>query len=388
MYLSIFRRILPLVILFAISSCAPMPSLQTQPRMSGKRVKVGILRNTGIADIILNGSFDIKADKGRAFTYREGAYTVYASSRGISLNGIVSKAPIALKPYSEEGFITVNGKDYRGEIIVLINREGNLNIINELELEDYLCGVMKTEISPQWPVEALKAQAVVSRTYTLKNLGKFKEEGFDLTSTTDCQVYAGMAGESPQTNRAVQGTRGEVITYKGELIKAFFHANSGGYTEDVSRVWGMKGPALPYLKGRRSPYCRNSPHYEWSCTLSKKEIEGILRDAGYKVMGLRKIRISVKSRSGRGVQILLYHKGGRTEIQANRFRMLLGTGRIRSTLFQVRDKGEEIEFTGRGWGHGVGMSQWGAKNMAERGYSYKDIIKFYFPGTRLEKWDE
>ena len=392
MYSSILKRLFYIVSLFIFSSCIPLPQVPSfQYRGFPDKVKIGILQNVKKANIKVRGPFEMRVGTGRRVTvnqYNKGRiYIVKATHQGININGLISKDTIGLYPRSDKGKISVNKKRYRGAILIRFKNPGRINVINVLGIEYYLCGVMKPEISPSWPRDALKAQAVVSRTYTLRNLGKFSKEGFDLSSTPDCQVYAGIAGESQETNWAVRATRGEVVTYRGKLIKSFFHSNSGGFTEDVSQVWGMKGSPPSYLKGRASPYCKNSPHYQWKYQVSKTDIETALQKKGYKIRGIKKIRVSSYNRSGRAVMIHIYNQKSTIKMRANRFRIITGASKIRSTLFKIKDRGQDIEFSGRGWGHGVGMSQWGAKEMAKRGHNYKDIIKFYFPGTKVENWE-
>ena len=260
-----------------------------------------------------------------------------------------------------------------------------MKIINELGIEGYLYGVLPKEVSPSWPIEALKAQAVVSRTYVLNNIGRFEKKGYDLCSTYLSQVYGGVEVERPETTIAVEETRGEVLTYNGELAKVFFHSNSGGYTADVKYVWGMD---IPYLKGRKDKYSINSPQYRWKKRIKKDFILKKLRKEGYKIGKIKRIKLKGRTRSKRVKYFIIYTDKGKIKINSNRFRMICGPEIIRSTLIEnLEMKGDSFIFEGRGWGHGVGFSQWGARNMALEGYNYRKILRFYFPGTKIEKWD-
>jgi len=280
--------------------------------------------------------------------------------------------------------LNVNGKNYRG-IIYVENKGGKLNCINNLDIEDYLKGVLPAEVSPSWHIEALKAQAVVSRTYAFKNLGRFFDRGFDLCSTQISQVYKGADVEKEQTNLAVDVTKGEVLFYKGEVAKVFFHADAGGYTENPKYVWNS-GEVPRYLKGVREPRFLKSPYSKWKCKIFFDDLEKKLVKNGYDVGKIFRLKASDRTPSGRYKKIIVYSKKGKVKIPSNRFRTIVGSSKMRSTkIKRIKNKRKYAEIFGAGWGHGVGFSQWGAKALAEKGWSYRKILQFYFPGTRIRK---
>lgn len=347
-------------------------------------------------------------------------------------------------------------RPYRGKMLLRAEK-GALLLLNLLPLEDYLKGVIKLEVNPAWPQEALKAQIVVSRTYALKNLGRHKEEGFDFCATEHCQRYGGINAEDPRTNHLVESTRGVVLTYRGELASVVFHSESGGFTDSALNVWGKE---VPYLVAVSSSWEEDTPHARWRVSLTKEEIEKALRKAGYITENLEDLQF-VPGDNGRMKEVVLFTRRGRWVIPASRFREAVGVNVLLSTYFtvkredfvpgepspvitpkepsrpqdasQVRESrnllekedwtlediilflelrekerktqkiedhppetfartsweeekvigGEYFVFEGRGWGHGVGFSQWGAFGMARAGFRFPEILEHYFPGCKL-----
>ena len=273
----------------------------------------------------------------------------------------------------------VNGRPYRGSVEIW-NTPGGLQVVNQVGLEDYVRGVMKVEANPAWPMEALKAQAVVARTYALYERLVGPEGVFHLQSTTASQVYRGVSGEDPRSNMAVEATRGVVLTYQGLIIPAFYHAASGGRTEDAVEVWEKK---YPFIIGVEDPFSTVAPHHEWQVAISRSEIRQALADSGWRVGQIRGIETAGQTRSGRISMVRVLHDDGVLQIDGRGLRQILGPNRIRSTRFMSYPQDGEIVFAGQGWGHGVGMSQWGAKRMAELDHDFSGILKHYFPLAAL-----
>ena len=171
-------------------------------------------------------------------------------------------------------------------------RAGRLTVINELGLEDYINGILSKEVNPDWPLESLKAQAVISRTYVLKNLRKHEKQGFDVCTETHCQVYGGVESEDKRTSAAVAATRAEVLVYKGELAQSLFHASCGGHTENPNCVWTWESDAPEYLKGVKDDFCADSPHQLWTSTVGAGFIGSKLIKSGYKVGSVKNITTS------------------------------------------------------------------------------------------------
>jgi len=273
----------------------------------------------------------------------------------------------------------VNGNRYRGEIEVRINGD-EIKVINIIDLEEYLYGILKNEMSRTAPIEALKAQAVIARTFTLANLKKHEKEGYNLCSKIHCQVYKGVDTETDTIIQAVNSTKGQVLTYNGDIAKTFYHAWCGGITADAESVWGEN---IDYLKEVYDPFCGKMDNKNWSCTFSLAEIEAILNRNGFNIGNIYSIYPGSHSNCGRVKELVINHTNGITTISSNKFRLMVGSDKIWSTLFTIRVNGGKVTFEGRGKGHGVGLCQQGAIMMAELGYNYKQILGFYYPGVYL-----
>ncbi|MFQ5960649.1 MAG: SpoIID/LytB domain-containing protein, partial [Candidatus Methylomirabilales bacterium] len=286
-------------------------------------------------------------------------------------------ASFRLRP--DRSLFWMNRRLYRGNVEIW-NTSGGLQVINQVNLEDYVRGVMKVEADPEWPVEALKTQAVVARTYALYERLASPAALFHLHATTASQVYRGVNGEDPRTDRAVRATRGIVLAYRGRIIPAFYHAASGGRTEDAVEVWEKK---YPFIVGVEDPYSTIAPHQQWEASIPRSEIHEALERVGGRLGAILKIDVVRRTRSGRVSRMRIWDGAGFLEMDGKRFRQLLGPDRIRSTRFTVYADGPTILFVGHGWGHGVGLSQWGAKGMADLAYDYAAILKHYFPLAEL-----
>ncbi|MFQ5848003.1 MAG: SpoIID/LytB domain-containing protein [Candidatus Methylomirabilales bacterium] len=275
----------------------------------------------------------------------------------------------------DSGLFWINGRPYRGSVEVW-NTSGGLQIINQVSLEDYVRGVMKVEANPEWPVEALKTQAVVARTFALyERLGDPKAL-YHLQATTASQVYRGVSGEDPRCDVAVWATRGEVLTYRGRVIPAFYHAASGGRTEDAVEVWEKK---YPFIVGVKDPFSAIAPVHQWEVAIPRAEIRQALERFGWRLGEIQRVEVVRRTRSGRVSRLRIWDGAGVLDVDGKQFRQLLGPDRLRSTLFSIYPRDGEIVFIGQGWGHGVGLSQWGAKGMADLAYDYSRILKHYFP---------
>ncbi|MEW6555871.1 MAG: SpoIID/LytB domain-containing protein [Elusimicrobiota bacterium] len=284
--------------------------------------------------------------------------------------------------------ISVNGKKYKGDIIIKIINKKKIRVINELGLEEYLCGVLPKEVAPDWHEEALKAQAVVARTFALKNFNRHISSGFNLCNQTHCQVYTSSDAEDERSNKAVYETQGEVLVYDDKLISSFYHSSCGGRTEDIKNVWNTPSLENPeYLSSVKCGFCTKDKWYNWSAACSLKKITVCLKNSGYKIGTVKKIKTIGHTSSNRVKEILVEHSKGKLWLLSNRFRTAIGANIIRSTNFIVKTKNNIVYFNGHGWGHGVGMCQWGAKGMAEDGWDYKDILQHFYKGVKIKKFE-
>lgn len=315
-------------------------------------------------------------------------YLVKGNGGTIKIDGISFVSKVRIVSEGVGNRIRINGKRYRDNILIRC-KDGKLTVINEIGLEDYVAGILPREVNPKWPEESLKAQAVVSRTYALRNVRKHEADGFDLCSETHCQVYGGVETETPSTNAAVAETRGEVMTFEGKLAQTLFFACCGGYTEDPKYVWSWEAETPKYLKGRKDKYCENSPHEYWKNRIKGEFIRQRLAKAGFRIGDIENIRISGINRSGRAENLKIRHSEGTLTIKAAKFRLAVDAWLIKSTMFSnIVRYGDSFEFRGSGWGHGVGMCQWGAKVMADKRFKYTEILKYFYPGTEIERWEE
>ncbi len=258
-----------------------------------------------------------------------------------------------------------------------------IRLINAVGLKDYVASVVPSEY-PFPEIEGVKAQAVLVRTYALKSRGKYGD--YDLVDHVGSQVYRGIESETPTSRRAADETEGEVLTYHGALIEAVYSSSSGGHTADNDAIWS--GGPLPYLRGRQDPYDHAAPDHEWTTDVSRAELHRALsRHYGGTVTG---IEVGERSREGRVRTLRLLGSQPRT-VPANDLRLAVnrtfGSRLLRSTFFTMGAHGDRYYFRGRGFGHGVGMSQYGAREQARQGHSHRDILAFYFTDTRLERRD-
>lgn len=284
--------------------------------------------------------------------------------------------------FAASSAVYVNNKPYRGLAELNVTDKGIL-VINQLPLEEYLVGLINCEISSAWPIEAVKAQAIIARTYALNRKMARITSPYHLESSVIDQVYEGCLIEDSRARRAVSETEGEVLTYGGGIIQAFYHSSCGGRTEASENVWGA---SLPYLKGVDCQYCLTSPTATiWEYRVSLKEIEERLRSAGHMVSGLYDIQPGAVNSRGRLKQVALMASKGGGMITGDQFRKAVGYGVIKSTRFTLKNSKNELSFSGSGNGHGVGLCQWGAKQRALDGFVNREILSYYYPGTELKK---
>ena len=257
-----------------------------------------------------------------------------------------------------------------------------LLVINHVDVEDYLYGVLFYETPHYWPMETLMSQAITARTYALNRKNQMKNADFDLTSDTYSQVYGGKSGERWRTKWAVDLTKGKVLTYNGSIFPTYYHSTCGGHTEDANKVWGEN---IKPLKGVKCSYCSRAQGFNWKAMFSYKQIEECLNNYGIKCKDVSYIVKGQRDKSGRLETVRIKDEGGVKDIPSNKFRLALGGTRIRSTSFDIEITPKGIIFRGKGWGHGVGMCQWGAFGMAQKGYDHKQILSYYYPDSKIEK---
>ena len=449
-------------------------TITTSEAVQNFNVKVGVADGVTSGKVSGDGLTFTDA-KGKKGSVRNGA-VIKASGGGLAVGNAVLAMPVTATAKSGLGWEKVR---YRGRLI-FVRAGSGFTVVNEIDLENYIRGILKMEMSADWPFESLKAQAILARTYAVKNRGRFGKRGYDFDAGENSQVYRGVNAEDPRTDKAVTQTAGMVLTWDGQAADVFYHSDSGGATADVSQVWGG---VRPYLTVRKEAVEYTSPNSTWQTALSQQQINSILTKMKQNVGNVQSVAIALLDNAGRAVQLKFTGDRGAATVKAHDFRMAAGSRVIKSTNFQIsrsgavvpvltgtpaqtapqsapatprpaRQSGDDLiemtragiftsvelidmlthpekraeykaigyermkergdvppvsapkpeppagkpaptpppqtgsgdfVFTGRGWGHGVGLSQWGAKAMAERGMKCEDILAHYFPGTKIGK---
>ena len=309
---------------------------------------------------------------------------VRAGDSGLRIGETHFQSDAVLLQVQGEGIFRINARPYRGDLLLYQTSQGKITLVNRLDLEEYLVGALTSETDPRWPLEALKAHAVVSRTLTAHRIWISKGKAFDMTADTGTHLYYGVAAEHRRTWEAVQETRGEVLSYKGELFSATFHANCGGHTEDASELWSLKAE-IPPLKGQMDPYCRGLRHFHWEEKLSIRQLHEKLGEIGASLGDLQTMEVLERNRSGRVRQVRLAGNRGEQILTGRRLRELLGANLLRSLNFTATILGGSVFLKGFGWGHGVGFCQWGAYGAARAGRKSDEILQHYFPGAQRRR---
>jgi len=344
--------------------------------VGAEQVKVLIGEAQNNVPVKASGPFkvrDIATDK----TYklkRGGIFKLLKKNGKIIAGNVKSDKGLEIILKNDSDYFTFQRNDYNGKLLLLPAASG-MNVIEETDLESYLCGVLPYEMSYNWPLEALKAQAVAARTYTLKVLEEKKLPDFDLYSDIRSQVYKGGVDAEDSIKEAVNSTKGEVLKYNDKLFPTYYHANCGGHTD--APPW-MKKPIKP-LQGAKCGYCATSKSAHWTTTLSQETVERFMRNNG--IQGtLKKIKTGDTYSSGRSKTLHIITTKQKAYVQCNDFRMAVGSTKLKS-CFITDING--LTFTGRGYGHGAGMCQDGAKGMALAGKDYKEILNTFYPASDL-----
>ncbi len=340
------------------------------------------------------------------------SWTVVADTPGLRLvkpDGTRSERHFGISAVNvtENRFAMANGRRYRGRVNVIRDQFG-LTLMNRVPVESYLAGVIGGELGPRRPDEreAMLAQAVVSRSFALKNRGRWEAQGFDAWADVRDQVYAGVAAETPDVWDAVRQTRGEVLRYGGEIIDAYFHSTCGYRTAGVDEAFNT-AKTRPYLRpvsdasGGGHYYCELSPRFRWREEWDGAKLRAILSRTLPAVTnvgagGLQRIadlQVSRTTASGRVGELRIVFERGDVRIQGPDVRAVLqpeADQLLGSSAFQLavtKDGGQvtRVVAVGRGWGHGVGFCQWGAVGRARAGQDYRTIAITYFPGTSVER---
>ena len=454
------RRITLIIIAIIILTAPPSYARDIYVKLSGgSKFSIGVTQGTlTITDA--NGS-----------AVGAGESTVISVSGGVaSVSGFSLNLPLRI---TGPGYLKFNGRTYRGSFLIT-QRAGLLNVVN---IEQYLYGVLPAEVGASWHMEALKAQAISARTYALKQSMNRSDKGYDVVDTDADQVYKGVGIETTKTNQAVSSTSGQVLVYGNELAYTYFHSDSGGHTANAKDVWGSH---QPYLVGVPEVVDYKSPASTWSAKFSNAKIQSAIKKiTGADLGTITELQVSEVDEGGRAVTITAVGKNGTRTVKASQFRLNMDPRTLRSTMFtpsggafnvnnqttpsglvssqkklsistsgltfeeeqriakmtadgvftttelidmltnpnkkknyyqtgigrstqepqqtsqpakpkskygySIEKSGSDFVFYGRGWGHGVGLCQWGAMAMADNGYTAEQILTHYYPGTNVRK---
>lgn len=367
------RIFMPVVLaIFAVFTSA---GLESDAALINDTIRVAIVKNA--ASITIEGDGLLATRENGTPVILTTPIVVKPLKDGIMAEGEFYRRLI----FASAGMLKINGKAFRGTAEIHPAEKGLL-VVNELLLEDYLAGLINSEISSAWPIEAVKAQAVIARTYALNRKQARKQALYHLESTVMDQVYEGARVEDSRATRAVAETAGEVLIYDNAIIQAFYHSNCGGKTEASENVWGV---ALPYMKGVDCKYCLSTPSSSWNLKINLRELEEKIRLAGFKIANIVDIKAGNLNSRGRLANVAVISQRGTLMISGDQFRKAIGYGVVKSTNLTIKNINGEVEFNGSGNGHGVGLCQWGAKQRALDGFNYVEILSYYYPGTVLKK---
>lgn len=375
-----------LLAFFSFSSSNPVDSISSEK--SSIPIRVCVIDDRAKIGLALKSAYKIyEINSDRVLMEGNRLHTNVAitksglliGKREISLYGVKIKV-------SGDSTINIDSRRFRGDIDIIRKDGIKLIVINNVDLEDYLYGVLYHEVSHRWPMEALKSQAIAARTFALYQKRQNALKPYDLRSDMYSQVYGGRTSEKWSTNKAVNLTKDSVLIYNGSIFPAYYHATCAGYTEDASNLWNID---LEPLKGLECDFCKASPHYKWAEEIPLWKIESTLKENGYKIGRINSINLLSKNKSGRIEKIEMKDENGVSFILTGKdFRQLLGPNVVRSTKFDISMRWMQAALTGLGWGHGVGMCQWGAYGLAKKGKKAEEIVKFYYPGADIATIDK
>ncbi len=365
-----------IILLFAVLSCAAFVH-------AAQTVRVQLADNLKSIQIQTSGKVYLyPANGGKKYKVSQ-PQTLTASlvSKGtLRVGALTSQEPLVIAP-AKGVRLTFQNNTYTGKFY-LIPSGNTLSVVEYTDLEDFLLGVLPYEMSYTWPLEALKAQAVAARTYTRMQL-KDKSAGFDLYNDTRSQMYKGSGKVYDSVREAVNSTRGQVLTYKGELFNTYYHANCGGGTDDA-KIWtGSSSETIKPLKGASCKTDTHSKSYTWKASIPAKSINGFASKNGLSG-AVKKIKIAQRTGTKRAVTLQFTTAKGSKNLSCAKFRLAVGAGLLKSCkITSISKNSAGFTFAGHGYGHGIGMCQDGAKGMAENGKNYKQILINYFPSATL-----
>lgn len=372
----------------------PIPNTLAEPQ-----IRVAVLKEVPEVRLDAPGALSITGMDGQELSpkHRTGMGCVINSiPGGLAINGVPHPGLRKLRLESTSMLLLASQELARTvDLYREPERGGLLTLVAHIPMERYLAGVLAGEVPyRRWGAEALKAQAIASRSYALYQMQQHAQDPYHVEASVMSQVFKPASEYPAVLTAAVHATRGLVLTCDGRLFSAYFHSTCGGRTAAAVSVFPGQTP-LRTLAGVNCPYCTGSPSYRWQASLAKDELTRRLRRCpdlnGQPLDSVQSVLFTSSGASGRdnarAEQVLITHSGGRVTLPANRFRLAIGAGELKSVLIEAAtERAEVIEFSGRGFGHGVGLCQYGSQGMAERGLSCEQILGHYYPGGDLTKF--
>jgi stage II sporulation protein D len=384
-----------LLLLFVVLviSCTPMIT-PTRKLREEPTVRILLQKNPGNIELKSDAKTKIKTGSKNGTVGGRISIRFEPSLKIITSEGNIKDPEFPVYIESTKRFIRIDGKIYPGTIV--ISKFGDVLVVNHVKIEDYLKGVIPFEMGnlPESQIEALKAQAVAARSFVMAH--RKPNEPFDISTTIWDQVYGGVSKIDKIINKAVESTRGIVATYRGKIIDAKYSSTCGGITENNENIW--IGERIPYLRSVRDAgwdrmdFCRFSPHYRWERVYDKKEFFEVVKKQIQDFFGKTPnrvdwIRVTKRTRTNRVRIIEIKTDIGKFYLEKDQIRRLFSDqrGSLKSLMFQIKVKSSQIIIYGKGYGHGVGMCQYGAMEMAKERYTYKRILKHYYRAIDLKK---
>jgi len=391
------------VFLILLFSAASLPQAGTAQAEASLRPAVPETRRIAVRIYSLNKTSSVTLNPGEGGVSAGGRPLLgqaraYVSGSSIVLDGALKTGP--LKSLRLRGTVWISGpglnrKLYSGELVITPEKK-QLKIINTVPMETYLAGVVTGEASDLSSIEAYKAQAVAARTYTVTHLKNHSGEGYNLCDSTHCQFYPGLGNISAKASAASAATSGEMLLYRGQPALTYYHSVCGGRTAEMTYVWPYD--YKPYLISVRDgpaarPYCSIAPGFKWKTKIYFTGLTRLARGAGWLASDEVAVgmRISAWGASGRAAELEIFTQRRRAKVSATDF--YHGIGRragwqaVRSSFFKVLTGRDYVLLDGVGNGHGVGLCQWGAEGMGRIGYTYREILRHFYPGTKVAVHD-
>lgn len=436
------RRIVFVWLLVFLFIAVPSSGGATQPEAITPLIRVGLWEGQRSLSLSSDSGF-VVLDKGQqkiaSYTAGEKVFLNIKDGKLSDGSKNISGLELQLQPLAADGVIIVNNRPYRGRLLLQWNTVSGMQVVNLLDVEQYLYSIVPGEMPSAWHMEALKAQSVAARSFAMAGFNAHRSAGYDVCATTHCQVYTGCQTETERARQAVDATAGLILLYKGQAVTAVFHSSSGGWTEDSQDIWARD---VPYLRSVED-YDVGTPNFKWEKKFSPESLAQRLNESGYIVGTLRALELSKlnyggvnshdRTKRGRLKEMRFIGDQGSITLSGERVRDMLG---LKSTLFDIElevpsvrqlevevgnmsrkqidinlppykettgwptdresirrlsgRNGEMVVITGYGFGHGLGMSQWGAKQMAEKVPEtdtkyFAAILNHYYTDVQLRK---